>query len=127
MAGVPPKVVSKLDFLKQRAPSNYVAGVGRGATGFTTRSDIGGAVKHTAAGKVTVVNNASGGGDVEEPDDDDERGRRRGGNDEDDAGLFAKNNNGTNDKDYDDEIQKLNDEVEKLEKQNIAIQALEKQ
>ena len=104
MAGVPPKVVSKLDFLKQRAPSNYVAGVGRGATGFTTRSDIGGAVKHTAAGKVTVVNNASGGGDVEEPDDDDdERRGRRGGNDEDDAGLFAKNNNGTNDKDYDED------------------------
>ncbi|SCU83975.1 LAMI_0C05622g1_1 [Lachancea mirantina] len=28
-------------FLSQKAPPNYVAGVGRGATGFTTRSDIG--------------------------------------------------------------------------------------
>jgi len=32
-----------------------------------------------------------------------------------------------NDQDYDDDIQKLNDEVEKLEKQNIVIATLEKQ
>ena len=29
------------DFLYQVAPENYVAGLGRGATGFTTRSDLG--------------------------------------------------------------------------------------
>ncbi|KOS48469.1 hypothetical protein ACN38_g645 [Penicillium nordicum] len=29
------------DFLSQAAPVNYVAGLGRGATGFTTRSDLG--------------------------------------------------------------------------------------
>ncbi|KAJ5627570.1 RNA-processing protein HAT helix [Penicillium herquei] len=29
------------DFLSQQAPDNYVAGLGRGATGFTTRSDLG--------------------------------------------------------------------------------------
>ncbi|GAO49931.1 hypothetical protein SAICODRAFT_97686 [Saitoella complicata NRRL Y-17804] len=29
------------DFLSMEAPANYVAGLGRGATGFTTRSDIG--------------------------------------------------------------------------------------
>ncbi|KAL4874173.1 hypothetical protein BDV12DRAFT_3298 [Aspergillus spectabilis] len=29
------------DFLSQLAPENYVAGLGRGATGFTTRSDLG--------------------------------------------------------------------------------------
>ncbi|KAF7589106.1 hypothetical protein BBP40_004773 [Aspergillus hancockii] len=29
------------DFLSQSAPENYVAGLGRGATGFTTRSDLG--------------------------------------------------------------------------------------
>lgn len=33
--------MSRLDFLKQQAPENYVAGLGRGATGFTTRSDLG--------------------------------------------------------------------------------------
>lgn len=31
----------KRDFLNQPAPENYVAGLGRGATGFTTRSDLG--------------------------------------------------------------------------------------
>ena len=33
--------VGKYDFLSQKAPDNYVAGLGRGATGFTTRSDLG--------------------------------------------------------------------------------------
>ncbi|GLT67412.1 hypothetical protein SLA2020_397260 [Shorea laevis] len=31
----------KLEFLNSKPPPNYVAGLGRGATGFTTRSDIG--------------------------------------------------------------------------------------
>lgn len=31
----------KLEFLNVKPPPNYVAGLGRGATGFTTRSDIG--------------------------------------------------------------------------------------
>src|SRR4051794_11857055 len=29
------------EFLHKEAPPNYIAGLGRGATGFTTRSDIG--------------------------------------------------------------------------------------
>ena len=33
--------MSRRDFLNQAAPENYVAGLGRGATGFTTRSDLG--------------------------------------------------------------------------------------
>ena len=39
----PPPLPSKpcLDFLNSKPPANYVAGMGRGATGFTTRSDIG--------------------------------------------------------------------------------------
>ncbi|KAG7615011.1 unnamed protein product [Arabidopsis thaliana] len=39
MQAAPPK--PRLDFLNSKPPSNYVAGLGRGATGFTTRSDIG--------------------------------------------------------------------------------------
>ncbi|OMO59772.1 hypothetical protein CCACVL1_24635 [Corchorus capsularis] len=35
----PPK--PRLDFLNSKPPPNYVAGLGRGATGFTARSDIG--------------------------------------------------------------------------------------
>lgn len=38
--GVPP-TRPRLDFLNSKPPANYVAGLGRGATGFTTRSDIG--------------------------------------------------------------------------------------
>ncbi|EHA55619.1 hypothetical protein MCOR27_005345 [Pyricularia oryzae] len=33
--------MSNQSFLNQAAPENYVAGLGRGATGFTTRSDLG--------------------------------------------------------------------------------------
>jgi pre-mRNA-processing factor 6 len=32
---------ARKDFLSMPAPENYVAGLGRGATGFTTRSDLG--------------------------------------------------------------------------------------
>jgi pre-mRNA-processing factor 6 len=34
-------MATRRDFLNQQAPENYVAGLGRGATGFTTRSDLG--------------------------------------------------------------------------------------
>lgn len=34
-------MTSRRDFLSQPAPENYVAGIGRGAVGFTTRSDLG--------------------------------------------------------------------------------------
>ncbi|PQK13792.1 hypothetical protein BB8028_0004g07230 [Beauveria bassiana] len=34
-------MTTRRDFLSQPAPENYVAGLGRGATGFTTRSDLG--------------------------------------------------------------------------------------
>ena len=34
-------MANRRDFLGQPAPENYVAGLGRGATGFTTRSDLG--------------------------------------------------------------------------------------
>ena len=47
MAGRPPPA-----FLSQAPPPGYVAGLGRGATGFTTRSDIGPA--RAAAAEVVV-------------------------------------------------------------------------
>ncbi|KAJ4803427.1 Pre-mRNA-splicing factor 6 [Rhynchospora pubera] len=40
-APVNPARPAKYDFLNSKPPANYVAGLGRGATGFTTRSDIG--------------------------------------------------------------------------------------
>lgn len=41
MPKVPGASGTKLDFNSIPAPSSYVPGLGRGATGFTTRSDIG--------------------------------------------------------------------------------------
>ncbi|KAK2452037.1 protein STABILIZED1 [Trifolium repens] len=44
LTGTQPLTVSKsprFNFLNSKPPANYVAGLGRGATGFTTRSDIG--------------------------------------------------------------------------------------
>ena len=38
------------DFMNREAPPNYIAGLGRGATGFTTRSDIGPAREGTSFG-----------------------------------------------------------------------------
>lgn len=35
------KLLAVQDFMSKKAPPNYIAGLGRGATGFTTRSDIG--------------------------------------------------------------------------------------
>jgi pre-mRNA-processing factor 6 len=37
------------DFMNREAPANYVAGLGRGATGFVTRSDLGGGFDDTPA------------------------------------------------------------------------------
>ena len=38
---LPPTGKGQVDFNALRAPSGYVPGLGRGAAGFTTRSDIG--------------------------------------------------------------------------------------
>lgn len=54
------------DFLSQQAPENYVAGLGRGATGFTTRSDLGPAregpseeqIKEALAKRAAALGNA---------------------------------------------------------------------
>lgn len=48
---------AKKHFMGMPAPSGYVPGVGRGATGFTTRSDIGPAKDSTdvpETGKITI-------------------------------------------------------------------------
>ena len=74
--------MSRLEFLRQKAPDNYVAGIGRGATGFTTRSDIGPAREGpTEAALVAALERAvrSNAGTA---DDEDAFA-------EDEAGLFA--------------------------------------
>lgn len=104
------------DFLNQPAPENYVAGLGRGATGFTTRSDLGPAregpsedqIKEALAKRAAALGAAAptayGAPDKKDDDDDDERFQ----DPENEVGLFA---GGAYDKD-DDEADQIYQEVD---------------
>ncbi|KAB8346014.1 hypothetical protein FH972_023066 [Carpinus fangiana] len=101
------------DFLNQAAPENYVAGLGRGATGFTTRSDLGPAregpsedqIKEALAKRAAALGQApptayGATGKKDEKDDaDDDRFQ----DPENEVGLFA---SGTFDRD-DDEADRI--------------------
>ncbi|TVY83003.1 Pre-mRNA-splicing factor prp1 [Lachnellula suecica] len=114
------------DFLSQPAPENYVAGLGRGATGFTTRSDLGPAregpsedqIKEALAKRAAQLGAAAptayGAPEKKEEDDgDDERFQ----DPENEVGLFA---GGAYDKD-DDEADRIYQEVdEKMDRRRKA-------
>ena len=116
------KMTGRQSFLSQAAPENYVAGLGRGATGFTTRSDLGPArsgpsedqIKDALAKRAAQLGaappTAYGAPEKkEENDEDDERFQ----DPENEVGLFA---NGAYDRD-DDEADRIYQEVdEKMEK-----------
>ncbi|KAG8897540.1 hypothetical protein FRB99_008100 [Tulasnella sp. 403] len=55
-----PAQPNKLAFLTQTAPASYVAGLGRGASGFTTRSDIGPAREGPSAEAIAEAQNRRG-------------------------------------------------------------------
>ncbi|TKY87772.1 hypothetical protein EX895_003353 [Sporisorium graminicola] len=88
---------NKLAFLSMQAPAGYVAGLGRGASGFTTRADIGPARLTAAASSSKTKPNgdaeeADGGGSGGDDDDDDGRGEEEEGrfqDPENETGLFA--------------------------------------
>ena len=105
-------MATRKDFLSQPAPENYVAGLGRGATGFTTRSDLGPAregpseeqMKELLAKRAQQLGaappTAYGATDKKEEDDnDDERYQ----DPDNEVGLFA---NGVYDQD-DDEADRI--------------------
>lgn len=113
------------DFLSQAAPENYVAGLGRGATGFTTRSDLGPAregpsedqIKEVLAKRAAQLGAAAptayGVPEKKEEDDDDERFQ----DPENEVGLFA---GGAYDQD-DDEADRIYQEVdEKMDRRRKA-------
>lgn len=117
------------DFLNQPAPENYVAGLGRGATGFTTRSDLGparegpseeqfkAALAKRAKDIGAPVPTAYGATEktTEENENEDERERFQDPDNE--VGLFA---NGFYDKD-DDEADRIYQAVdERMEKRRKA-------
>ena len=109
--------MSRLEFLRQKAPDNYVAGIGRGATGFTTRSDIGPAREGpTEAALVAALERAvrSNAGTA---DDEDAFA-------EDEVGLFA----GSEWQDQeDDEADRIFDSVEAKMDRRRAARKLERQ
>lgn len=99
---------NRLAFLNQEAPEHYVAGLGRGATGFTTRSDIGPAregpdeetIQAVLAAKAAALENSGG----DNNDENDERYQ----DPENETGLFA---GGPYDRD-DEEADKAYDLIE---------------
>ena len=107
------------DFLSQPAPENYVAGLGRGATGFITRSDYGPAregpsedqIKEALAKRAQQLGaappTAYGATDKKKKDDDDDDDDRF-QDPENEVGLFA---GGVYDKD-DDEADRIYQEVD---------------
>jgi len=113
------------DFLSQPAPENYVAGLGRGATGFTTRSDLGPAregpseeqikeaLAKRAAALGTTAPTAYGvskkKGD-NEPDDD------QFANAENEEGLFATGNYDREDDEADRIYQTVDERMDKRRK-----------
>ncbi|GAC98783.1 hypothetical protein PHSY_006378 [Pseudozyma hubeiensis SY62] len=79
---------NKLAFLSMQAPAGYVAGLGRGASGFTTRADIGPARLAASTSKSKNEEDEADDGD----DDDGGPGREEEGqfqDPENETGLFA--------------------------------------
>ena len=109
----PPKPC--LNFLNSKPPPNYVAGLGGGATGYTTWSDIGPAraVPDLHDRSATIISGAAaglgrgrgkGGGDEEDEEDGDDKGYDENqkfdefeGND---VGLFASTEYDEDDKEF---------------------------
>jgi pre-mRNA-processing factor 6 len=99
------------DFLSQPAPENYVAGLGRGATGFTTRSDLGPArdgpsedqIKEALAKRAQQLGLAPEGKKGKDKEEDDAGDDERYQDPDNEVGLFA---GGVYDKD-DEEADKI--------------------
>lgn len=83
-------MTSRRDFLGQPAPENYVAGLGRGATGFTTRSDLGPAREGPSEDQIkAAVAKRSAQLGLTEAKDDDKEDDSRYQDPDNEVGLFA--------------------------------------
>ncbi|KAK4939892.1 U4/U6 x U5 tri-snRNP complex subunit Prp1, partial [Elasticomyces elasticus] len=113
------------DFLSQPAPENYVAGLGRGATGFTTRSDLGPAregpsedqIKEALAKRAAALGNApptAYGVKESKKDDDDDDDRFQ--DPENDVGLFASGNYDREDDEADRIYQEVDERLDRRRK-----------
>ena len=109
------------DFLSQQAPENYVAGLGRGATGFTTRSDLGPAregpseeqIKEALAKRAAALGNAppTAYGVGKKKDDEAEEEQFRDA--ENEEGLFATGNYDRDDDEADRIYQSVDERMDK--------------
>ncbi|KAH6643668.1 PRP1 splicing factor, N-terminal-domain-containing protein [Boeremia exigua] len=119
--------MSRRDFLSMPAPENYVAGLGRGATGFTTRSDLGPAregpseeqMKEMLAKRAASLGQAapSAYGVTEKKEEEDDEADRFQDPDNE-VGLFS---SGMNYDKEDDEADRIYQEVdEKMDKRRRA-------
>lgn len=91
----PPSKPRRLDFIGRPAPPGYVAGIGRGATGFTTRSDIGPA-REAAAAAALAANAAAASSSSGAPSNRDSSPPRkaiRRNNDEDEEDEYLNESN----------------------------------
>ncbi|KAI1118475.1 PRP1 splicing factor [Nemania sp. NC0429] len=121
-------MTGRRDFLSQPAPENYVAGLGRGATGFTTRSDLGPAregpsedqIKEALAKRAAQLgfsDAVAGKKKDQSAEDDDNANDDRFQDPDNEVGLFA---GGIYDKD-DDEADRIYREIdEKMDKRRRA-------
>jgi pre-mRNA-processing factor 6 len=111
----------RYDFLSQQAPENYVAGLGRGATGFTTRSDLGPArsgpsedqIKEALAKRAAQLGLGPDGAKPAADEEKDDEPDRYDQDPDNEVGLFS---GGQYDRD-DDEADRIYQEVdEKMDK-----------
>ncbi|KAK5168908.1 U4/U6 x U5 tri-snRNP complex subunit Prp1 [Saxophila tyrrhenica] len=113
------------DFLSQQAPENYVAGLGRGATGFTTRSDLGPAregpseeqIKEALAKRAAQLGNApptAYGVGKKKGDDEPEEDQFQDA--ENEEGLFATGNYDRDDDEADRIYQSVDERMDKRRK-----------
>ncbi|KAK9462621.1 PRP1 splicing factor, N-terminal-domain-containing protein [Lipomyces oligophaga] len=113
--------VPRRDFLNEPAPENYVAGLGRGATGFTTRSDIGparegpseDAIKEELAKRAEQLQNGIQNGENEAQENaDDNEDEERFRDNENDEGLFASGAYDEDDREADRIYQEVDDRMD---------------
>lgn len=121
------------DFLSQQAPENYVAGLGRGATGFTTRSDLGPAregpsedqIKEALAKRAAALGNAPPtaygvGKKKADEEEDDERFQDA----ENEEGLFATGNYDREDDEADRIYQTVDERMDKRRRARRSVSPL---
>jgi hypothetical protein len=112
------------DFLSMPAPENYVAGLGRGATGFTTRSDLGPAregpseeqMKEMLAKRAASLGQAapSAYGVVEKKEEERDEEEDRFQDPDNEVGLFSSGMNYDKEDDEADRIyQEIDDKMDK--------------